>query len=104
MRIAMACLMCLILSVPAYAQQSEERRSAEKKATLFLWLGISTAAAGVPAMMAGANSVGVPFVIGGGGLIGYAFYLNGKAKQLPSTTFGIVPLKKGVAFGMSRSW
>ena len=62
------------------------------------------AAAGVTPMIAGAPSVGVPFVLGGGGLITYAFYLNNQAKKLPSTTFGIMPVRKGVKFGLSRSW
>ena len=104
MKTALVCLLLLSLSAPVFAQQSEARRSAERKATFFLWTGIGVAAAGITPLIAGAPSVGVPFMLGGGGLITYAFYVNNKAKQLPSTTFGVVPLKKGVKFGFSRSW
>jgi hypothetical protein len=104
MKIAAACLLCLSLSAPAYAQQSEERRNTEAKATFFLWTGIGVASAGILPMAYGAPSVGVPFMLGGGGLIYYAFHLNNKAKQMPSTTFVVAPLKKGVAVGVTRSW
>jgi hypothetical protein len=104
MKIAVTFLVCMLVAGPAVAQQSQERRNLEKKAGIFFWTGIGVAAAGIGPMTAGYASVGVPFLAGGGGLIAYAVHLNGKAKQLPSTTFGVVPLKKGVAFGVSRSW
>jgi hypothetical protein len=104
MKIVLTSLLCLMLSMPTYAQHSQERQDMESKATVFLWIGISTAAVGITPMIAGAPSIGVPFMLGGGGLIYYAFHLNSKAKQLPSINFGIVPIKKGVKFGMSRSW
>lgn len=104
MKVTAVCLLCLLLSAPVAAQQSEERQATEKKATVFLWLGISAAAASLAPLMAGAHSVGVPFLIGGGGMIGYAFYLNDKAKRLPTTTFVVAPVKRGVTVGVTRSW
>lgn len=104
MKTLLALAVCLMLATPAYAQQSQERQSLERKATFFFWTGIGVAAAGITPMMAGYNSVGVPFVAGGGALIYYGIHLNNKAKQLPSTTFGVAPVRKGVAFTFNRSW
>jgi hypothetical protein len=97
-------MLCLTLAAPAFAQQSEQRRNTEKKATFFFWTGISVAGAGVVPMMAGAKSVAIPFLAGGGVLIYYGVHLNNKAKQMPSTRFTVVPVKKGVAVGVHRSW
>lgn len=94
MRIGLVCLLLLSLSSPVFAQQSEERRNMEQKATFFLWTGISVAAAGITPLIYGVSSLGVPLVAGGGGLIYYAFRVNNQAKQMPSTTLGIVPVRR----------
>lgn len=94
----------LLLATPAFAQQSAARQNAEEKATVLLWIGIGVASAGIAPMAAGAPSLGVPLVAGGGALIFYAFQLHNKAKQMPSLTFHVVPLKKGFALGGQKSW
>ncbi len=104
MRIATAFFLCVLLATPVCAQQSQERQNLERKATFFLWTGVSVAAAGIMPMMAGYKSIAVPFLAGGGGLIYYAFQLNNKAKQLPSTTFTVVPVRRGAALVVARSW
>ena len=102
MRIAVSCLLCLMLSAPVNAQQSQERQHTERKAVLFFWTGVAAASTGATAMFA-APSIGVPFVAGGGAMMFYGVHLRRRAKQMPFTTFHVVPFKKGVALGLSRS-
>jgi len=104
MRHVLLLVFCVLFAVPAQAQQSEQRQAMERKAGFCFWTGISVAAAGVLPLMAGAKSVGLPMVAGGGALTYYGLRLHNKAKRMPSTTFGVMPLKKGLAFGVSRSW
>lgn len=119
MRVVVICLMCLLLAVPASAQQSQQRQNTERKATVILLTGIGLAGPGI-LMMLGSRSgtypgggsygggptrtLGTTLTIAGAGMIGYSIHLNRKAKAMPSTTFGVVPLKNGVAFGVNRSW
>ncbi len=103
MRIALSSLLCLMLSVPVYAQQSQERHDTEVKANIFFWSGITLAATGATTMIT-VPKFGVPLAAGGGALIYYGVHLRNRAKQMPFTAFGVVPLKRGVAFGLLRSW
>lgn len=102
---ALACAV-LLFSVPASAQQTEKQREMQKGQTMF-YVGLGVAATGLTPMFMGTSkgvAIGLPLVGGGSALAWHGYRTKKRAEARPTLSFGVVPLKKGIAFGASRSW
>jgi hypothetical protein len=97
-------LACLLLPAPAAAQGKTDKERQLTKAAVLFWGGIGVASAGVMPAISGYPQVGLPFFAAGGGLAYWGLRTKKKAETMASVQFGIVPLRKGVAFGYSKSW